>query len=56
MNERPSKELSAEDCRVLDTLAEGGFDPSLLESLSEGDQDRGNAIVALLGTLDQYPV
>ena len=56
MNQRPSKELSAEDCRVLDTLAEGGFDASLLESLSEGDRDRGKAIVSLLGTLDQYPV
>jgi hypothetical protein len=56
MNPRPPKELSPEDCRVLDLLAEGGFDPAGLDELDAADHDRGEAITALLGTLNQYPV
>ena len=56
MNPRPSKELSPEDCRVLDLLAEGGFDPAGLDDLDEADRARGEAITTLLGTLNQYPV
>ena len=56
MNPPPSKELSPEDCRVLDLLAEGGFDPSLLDELTDEDRPRGEAISSLLSTLDQYPV
>ena len=48
--------LSDDDARVLDQLAEEGFDPARIESLSDADRPRGEAINNLLGLLDQYPV
>ena len=56
MNDRPARELSPDDGRVLDQLAEDGFDPAKIDSLSADDRPRGEAIAALLGRLEQYPV
>ena len=56
MNDRPARELSQEDCRVLDVLAEHGFDASRIDSLAPEDRSRGKAITDLLGKLEQYPV
>lgn len=47
--------LSEADRRVLDRLAEHGFDPACLESLSISDRRRGERILAQLGLLDAYP-
>ena len=46
---------SPDDQRLFDLLAERQFDPSLLD-LSEEDQARADAILRLLGLLDDYPV
>ncbi len=50
------KELSAEDARILDMIAEHGFDESVLEKMNESDRERGTAITDLLGHLDKYPL
>jgi len=48
--------LSPEDARILDLLAEDGFDPARATVLSGADRARGDALVALLGRLNDYPV
>ena len=56
MTNRPShKELSAEDARILDMIAEHGFDESTLEKMTESDRKRGVEITNLLGLLERYP-
>lgn len=47
--------LSDADRRVLDRLAEHGFDPACLERLSISDRRRGERILGQLGLLDAYP-
>lgn len=48
--------LSPDDARVLDLLAEGGFDPQVLASLPAADRARGDVIVRMLSLLGDYPV
>jgi hypothetical protein len=50
------KELSADDARILDMIAEQGFDESILETMDGTDRDRATAITDLLGLLEDYPV
>jgi len=50
------RKLSDNDARVLDMLAEDGFDASRIDSLEEGDKPRAEAITNLLDLLEQYPV
>lgn len=47
--------LSEADRRVLDRLADHGFDPACLESLSIADRRRGERILDQLGLLESYP-
>lgn len=47
--------LSEADRRVLDRLADHGFDASCLEGLSIADRRRGERILGQLGLLDSYP-
>ena len=47
--------LSEADARVLDALAEEGFDPSRIEELPAADRARAEAIVRMLGRLDRMP-
>lgn len=49
------KELSAEDARILDMIAEHGFDASMLEKMNDSDRKRGTEITNLLGLLESYP-
>jgi hypothetical protein len=49
-------ELSGEDQRVLDALAESGFDPQTLERMPASDRPRGKRLIRLLGLLRDYPV
>jgi hypothetical protein len=55
-NPRSHKELSADDVRILDMIAEQGFDESVLEKMDDSDQKRGAAITDLLGLLGEYPI
>jgi hypothetical protein len=54
-NEAPDARLSEADRRVLDRLADHGFDPACLEELSISDRRRGERILGQLGLLDAYP-
>lgn len=62
MSSRPSNQpesrltLSPDDARVLDQIAENGFDESLLAALSPPDRDRGERLVGVMRLLDRYPV
>lgn len=62
MSIRPSNQpeprltLSPDDARVLDQIAENGFDESLLAGLSPPDRDRGDRLVGVMRRLDHYPV
>ena len=47
--------LSEADRRVLDRLADRGFDPACLEGLSISDRRRGERILDQLGLLEAYP-
>ena len=49
------KELSAEDARILDMIAEHGFDPSMLDRMDDSDRERGTAITDLMTLLEEYP-
>lgn len=48
--------LSPDDQRLLDALVEGGFDRQAIESCSPCDAQRLDAILGLLGLLNDYPV
>jgi len=48
--------LSEDDARVLDQLAENGFDSANIESLDAQDRPRGEAINNLFSLLERYPV
>ena len=48
--------LSKRDAEILDTIAEGGFDPARIEELQGEDRARAEAIMELLENLEQYPV
>jgi hypothetical protein len=48
--------LSPEDIRILDLIAEDGFDPARVAALPDADRARGDALTTLLGRLDAYPV
>ncbi|HMN97396.1 MAG TPA: hypothetical protein PKC43_13200 [Phycisphaerales bacterium] len=52
----PPRRLSADDERVLDQLAEHGFDAARLEALAPADRARGRRLVAMLSLLDDTPV
>ena len=47
--------LSDADMRVLDFLAEHGFDASRIELLPEADRPRAMALIRQMEVLDQYP-
>lgn len=49
------KELNPDDARILDMIAEHGFDDSMLAKLNDSDRKRGTEITNLLGLLDAYP-
>lgn len=49
-------QLSPADARVLDALAEHGYDPAALEAQSPEDRRRAQSIMSLLHALDDYPV
>lgn len=48
--------LSPDDVRVLDLLAEHGFDPEIVATLEPADSARGAAILGMLRNLEAYPV
>lgn len=48
--------LSPEDARVLDLLAAEGLDPHRVATLPMADRHRGEAILALLRRLEDYPI
>ncbi|MFO0963434.1 MAG: hypothetical protein U0625_11100 [Phycisphaerales bacterium] len=48
--------ISAEDARILDLLAEEGFDPARARSVQDADRARARALNAVLARLEQYPV
>ena len=51
-----SGDLSPDDQRVVDALAESGFDPEVLEGMSAQDRPRAESVLSLLSLLDAYPV
>jgi len=53
--DRDGPRLCEADLRVLDRLADHGFDPACLERLSISDRRRGERLLAQLGLLDAYP-
>ncbi len=55
MREEPQHPLPPEDARLLDLLAESGFDPDVLRGLPAGEQRRGEELLSLLRHLDAYP-
>lgn len=55
-NPSPLRTLSPEDASTVDRLLEDGLDPERLETLSGDERTRGEAVLSLLGKLDQYPV
>jgi len=54
-NDAREARLSEADRRVLDRLADHGFDPACLDGLSISDRLRGERILGQLGLLDAYP-
>ncbi|MCA9284673.1 MAG: hypothetical protein KDA22_05645 [Phycisphaerales bacterium] len=48
--------LSEEDRRIVDALLSGGLDRSALTALPATDRSRGEALLHLLGLLDDYPI
>lgn len=48
-------QLSENDMRVLDFIAEHGFDASKVSDLPEADRPRALALIAQMQVLDQYP-
>lgn len=55
-DEVPATELSATDARILDFLAEHGFDASRIDRLPADDRPRALAIIRQMDVLDRYPV
>jgi hypothetical protein len=55
-DEIPATELSASDARVLDFLAEHGFDASRIAELPAEDRPRALAIIRQMDVLERYPV
>jgi hypothetical protein len=54
--EAPIPGLTPDDQRVLDALAENGFDPAACERLSDDERARADRLVVLLGLFDDYPL
>lgn len=52
----PNAPLSPDDARLLDALVECNFDPGVLEGLSASERSRVEALMAMFGLLEDYPV
>jgi len=55
-SDNTQKRLSENDARVLDQLAEDGFDATRRNDLQGEDRERADVLCQLLSTLDDYPV
>ncbi len=52
----PDTTLCAEDCRILDLLAAGGFDPGVVATLPAADRARAECLLRAFRLLDDYPL
>jgi len=55
-NVQPPSDLSPADQRIVDTLVDAGFDAGAIESPSQEDRARIDAVTRLFELLDDYPV
>lgn len=52
----PDTTLCAEDCRILDLLAAGGFDPGVVTTLPAADRARAECLLRTFRLLEDYPL